>query len=154
MVGIGRFALYEKCGGKEMLKKVLTAIISTLLFGTLMGFINYMTSTSGSFWVTMFFFAIYAAPVYLIGGIPISYLIDKLMKRLNFSSQLASHYTKYGLYILVGILVAVIYKAILSIAEDEVQFLSQDLITYIVGGILASLIFYYVSLILNKKEPN
>ncbi|WP_042147031.1 hypothetical protein [Paucisalibacillus sp. EB02] len=135
-----------------MLKKIITAIISTLLFGTLMGFINYMTYTTSSFWTTMFFFAIYAAPVYLIGGIPISYLIDKLMKKMNFSSQLARHYTRYGLYILVGIFVAVIYKIILSIAEEEVHLFSQDLITYIVGGIIASLIFYYVSLLFDKKE--
>ncbi|WP_026909306.1 hypothetical protein [Paucisalibacillus globulus] len=137
-----------------MLKKLLTAIISTLLFGALMGFMNYMTMPEGmsqGFWKTMFFFAIYAAPVYLIAGIPISYLIDKLMKKVNSSSELARHYAKYGLYILVGILAAVIYKVILFIVED-IPFFSYDLATYIVGGVIASLIFYYVSLVFDKKE--
>ncbi|MEN2768631.1 hypothetical protein [Ornithinibacillus xuwenensis] len=137
-----------------MLKKILAAVLSTIVFSAVMGLLNYFTSsaqTFENFWIPMVFFAMYAAPVYLIAGIPISYLIDKVVNKINNTSQLTRHYTRYGLFILAGIVVAFIYVAILRVTEDE-QLLSRDLLTYIIGGVIASLIYYYVSLLFTNKE--
>ncbi|GGA66397.1 hypothetical protein [Ornithinibacillus halotolerans] len=137
-----------------MLKKVITAIVSTLIFGAVMGLVNYLTSPISdfnNFWLPAVYFALYSAPVYLIGGIPISYLIERLLKKLNFNSDIARHYTKYGLFILVGIIVGIFYVLILKISGNQSN---QELLVYLVGGVLASLIFYYVSLVFNREKVN
>ncbi|WP_010094287.1 hypothetical protein [Ornithinibacillus scapharcae] len=137
-----------------MLKRFLTAIVSSIVFSGLMGLLNYMTTSTSSFdsfWLPMLFFLMYSTPVYLIGGIPISYLIDKLIEKKNFSSPVTRHYTRYGFYLLAGIIVAVIYIIILAISNGGFESISQLWLMYLVGGVIASLVFYYVSLIFQKK---
>lgn len=138
-----------------MLKRVLTAIVSAIVFSALMGLLNYMTTTTNSFdsfWLPMLFFLMYSAPVYIIGGIPISYLIDKLIEKINFSSQVTRHYTRYSFYLLAGIMVAVIYIIILAISNGGFESASPLFFMYLVGGVIASLVFYYVSLIFLKQS--
>lgn len=140
-----------------MLKRVLTAIVSAIVFSALMGLLNYMTTTTNSFdsfWLPMLFFLMYSAPVYLIGGIPISYLIEKLLEKLTISSQVARHYIQYSLYILAGIIVALIYIVILSITNNGISYNSQGWLLYIVGGVMASLIHYYVSFFFQRKRAS
>lgn len=138
-----------------MLRRVLTAIVSSIVFSALMGLLNYMTTTINSFdsfWLPTVFFAMYSAPVYVIGGIPISYLIDKFVEKMTFSSHVTRHYTRYSFYLLAGIIVAMIYISILAISNGG--FDSQLWLMYLVGGVIASLVFYYVSLIFQKKPNN
>lgn len=141
-------------GGKLMWKKLLTAILSAVIFSFLLSLISYLTYTSDNLWVSMGYFILYAAPVYVIGGIPLSYLIESYLKKRNFSSQLARHYSKYGLYIVAGVFVAIIYIVIVSISDDQFVMLSQASLTYMIGGILAALVYYYVSLLTDRNSSN
>ena len=139
-------------GGKIMFRKFLTAILSAVIFSFILGLMTYLTYTSNSIWISMGFFLLYSAPVYVISGIPLSYLIDSVIKRINFSSPLARHYSRYGLFILAGIVVALIYTVILTIVDERFVFLSQASWTYVIGGIIAALVYYYVSLVMDRKN--
>lgn len=141
-------------GGKLMRKKLLTAILSAVIFSFLLSLISYLTYTSDNLWLPMGFIILYAAPVYVIGGIPFSYLIESFLKKRNFSSQLVRHYSKYGLYIVAGVIVAFIYIVIVSIMDDQFVILSQASLTYVIGGILAALVYYYVSLLTDRNSSN
>lgn len=134
-----------------MKRKFLTALLSAVVFSFLLGLLSYLTYTADSLWVPMLFFLMYSAPVYLIGGIPVAFLIDKVINSINFSSQLARHYTRYALFILAGIVISVIYIVILSFADDKFEIMSQASLTYLIGGVIAALVFYYVSAVVDKK---
>ncbi len=103
-------------------------------------------------WSTALLFAMYSLPVYLIGGILSSYLIDKLVGQKTFDSKWKRYLTKLVIYGVLGIVVAFIFLMILTIAESETYLIAGSLLNFMTLGLVASLIFYHVSLIFRKKR--
>lgn len=140
-----------------MLKKIVTALLSIIIFGLLMGVINYLSLAEKdftAFWLPILFFGMYSAPVYFIGGIPLSYLIDKLIGQKSFQSVITLYFAKFALYSVAGIVTAFVYVMIFAIAENELYLILYVLINYLILGMIASLIYYHISLFLygNKES--
>jgi len=73
----------------------MIAVVSTVIFSLFFGFIQYVPKEEQEPNVLYMSFvdiisacAIFSAPVFLLGGIPSSMLIDKINKRWDFSSKL------------------------------------------------------------------
>lgn len=120
-----------------------------------MGGISYVSisdRTFQDFWVPMFLFGMYAAPVYFLAGIPLSFLIEKVVNMIPFKSKMSLQLATSGLYGLAGIMAAFIYILILAFAEDELYLFPRDLLSYLVLGFVASVIYYFVIFIFDWRK--
>ncbi|MFC4355005.1 hypothetical protein ACFO0S_08095 [Chryseomicrobium palamuruense] len=73
--------------------KLLTAVFAIIVFALLYSWNLYVPKAERDvgtyyfgFWEVVFFVIIYAGPIYLIAGIPLSYGGDKLLQRFNHSA--------------------------------------------------------------------
>ncbi|MDQ0159485.1 hypothetical protein [Alkalibacillus salilacus] len=140
-----------------MIKKIIIALLSTVLFSFLMAYLNHVPMSErepnvyyNPLWSTALLFAMYSLPVYLIGGISSSYLIDKLVRQKTFDSKWKRYLTEFVIYGVLGIVVAFIFLMILTITESETHLITGSLLNFMTLGFVASLIFYHVSLIFRK----
>jgi hypothetical protein len=158
---------WEKCIMQLLLKnknriranmkfKVLIAILSTFLFSfiiTVTGLDpmtdNYEIQSSYSpFLEKISLYIVYSLPIYLLAGIPFSYLIDKLAEKIN------NIYVKIFFYILFGKLAGLIVYKILLLSEFNLMWKLSIFRNYISLGIVAGLVFYILDSIfiqLTKK---
>jgi hypothetical protein len=80
--------------GSEMMKRLLTALLSAVLFATIFSWISYVPSSQREpnvyyfgFSETFAFVIIYAGPVYFLVGLPLSIFIDKLVRKFYRKSK-------------------------------------------------------------------
>lgn len=93
--------------------RIVTAILSTLLFGMLISLNTLVNEGIEDFFEAILFFVIFSFPTYLIFGTTLSYLIDKLVleKIKNSTIKVLSSFT---LYSIAGILASSVLVLILS----------------------------------------
>ncbi|MET3684409.1 hypothetical protein ABID56_002546 [Alkalibacillus flavidus] len=136
------------------MKKLLTAVVSSILFATIFSLVSYVPSSEREpnvyyfgFFETFAFVIIYAGPVYLLVGIPLSIIIDKLTERTNRNSKLLRYFVQLGLYSLAGILVGIIYSLIFytNISHAEV-------ISFSVYGFFASNFYFHLLFWITKLK--
>ncbi|MDC3414745.1 hypothetical protein [Terrihalobacillus insolitus] len=142
-----------------MIKRIVVALISTAIFSLLMAYVNYVPISEREanvlytpLWSTAMIYTLYSLPVYLIGGIPSSLLIDKLVGQKTFNKKITLYLTKFGLYGVFGIVAAFLFLMVLAIGESETYLISNHLLTYMTLGLIASLIYYHISLLFFKKQ--
>ena len=82
---------------------------------------------------------------YFLVGLPLSIYIDKLIDGSKRKTKWAKYFVGLGLYSLVGILVGVIFLIILS--QNTYQL---EVISFSIHGIVASNIYFHLSLLLSK----
>lgn len=88
---------------------------------------------------------IYAGPVYLLVGLPLSIYIDKLIEVSKTKTKWAKYFIGLGLYSLVGMLVMIAFLFIINQFSFRIEFMS-----FSIYGIVASNIYYHLSLLLLK----
>ncbi len=122
----------------NVLEKLISAVISALLFSLGFSFFN------GS----MEYFGIYlmfSSLIFLFGGVLFSMFADLLLKKINFNKQFAKYIGSIILYSIGGIIVNVfLYIVILN------EGLGTEAFYWMVYGIAASLIFLHVMFITRK----
>ncbi|WP_100011341.1 hypothetical protein [Lentibacillus sediminis] len=97
-------------------------------------------------------FGLYALPVYLLAGTPLSALIVKVINQKSFKAKVTRYFTNFVLYGLAGVISAFVLIMILAIAENELYLIGQDLGAYMLYGITASLIYYHIWLLVSEKK--
>jgi hypothetical protein len=125
--------------------KLLIAILSAFLFSLIITVTgldpmsdNYASDNS---YFTIFMekislYFVYTLPIFLICGIPFSYLIDLFVKKID------NKYVKLFFYIVFGMLVGLMVYVILLLSEFKLMWKMSIFINYISLGIVAGLIFY------------
>ena len=136
----------------EMMKRLLTALISINLFATILSWISYTPSSQREhnvyyfgFLETFMFVFLYAGPVYLLVGLPLSFIIDKLIGKTKSNSKLTRYFIGLGLYSFVGTLVGFIFVILLG---QNVYW--SEIISFSIYGFIASNFYYHLSLLLSK----
>ncbi|WP_156312255.1 hypothetical protein [Lysinibacillus contaminans] len=136
----------------EMMKRFLTALISVILFATILSWISYTPSSQREhnvyyfgFLETFMFVFFYAGPVYLLVGLPLSFFIDKLIGKTKSNSKLTRYSIGLGLYSFVGTLVGFIFVILLT---QNVYW--SEIISFSIYGFIASIFYYHLSLLLSK----
>ena len=137
----------------SILRKFIIAVVSAVIFSLFFAFIQYVPKDEQepnvlymSFFEIISASAIYSAPVFILGGIPSTILIDKINKRWAFSSRLSFYFLNFVLYLIAGIITTGIFVLILSKGSWHFN------VMFFVLGSLASLLFYHISLIHKKVE--
>jgi hypothetical protein len=102
-------------------------------------------------WATALFIVMYTLPVYLVLGISSSYLIDKLVAQKSYYSKWKQYLMEFFSNGLFGIVAVIIFLMILLIADCKTHLISDSLFNFIPFGLIASLLFYHVSLVIKIK---
>ncbi|KAB2487459.1 hypothetical protein [Priestia endophytica] len=136
-----------------MAKRFLTAVLSVILFAIIFSCFSFVPSSQREpnvyyfgFLETFIFVIIYAGPIYLIIGVPLSIFIDKLIKKANNTLKWARYFIGLGLYSLAGILVGTLF----IIFSQHIQLL--EVISFSVYGFVASNIYYHLLLLASKNK--
>ncbi|HWJ80256.1 MAG TPA: hypothetical protein VNR61_19495 [Niallia sp.] len=135
------------------MKRLIASILSLFLFSTLFSLLSYTPSSQREanvyyfgFLETFIFVIIYAGPVYLIAGIPLSLFIDQIIEKFNSKSKWKKYLIGLSLYSLIGILVGVIFLILLS-QNSAIYF--QVILTYSLYGFFASTIYYHLLILVS-----
>lgn len=134
------------------MRRVLTALLSTILFAIIYSWIFYVPSSQREPNVYYFgfleisvFVIIYTAPAYFLVGLLVSLLIDKLVGNVDRNSKWKLYFIQLGLYSLAGILVGLIYLKIFSNSMYLVE-----IIYFLLVGFAASNLYFHLLLLVRK----
>ncbi|RNB86440.1 hypothetical protein [Brevibacillus panacihumi] len=107
-----------------MLRRLLSALLSSIIFCVILAYLQHtpvaerQPSTSYmSFSSLVFIYLIYATPVYLLGGIPCSILIDTITKRIFRRSSIIFYLVNIICYALAGMLLILLLFSLTKIKE-------------------------------------
>lgn len=139
----------------KFLKKILIAVLSTLIFSLGFAFLVYVPSSEqhagvgySSFIGLFIIYLIYSAPIYLIGGTLYSYFVDVCFDKIHFNNKLLKYIIYFFIYIAGGVLVVGLLLIIIFLVDGHLADLLISRV-FLVGS-LASLLFFHVSLVFNK----
>ncbi len=137
-----------------MRKRLLTVILSVILFATIFSWFFFVPSSQREpnvyyfgFFETFTFVIIYAGPVYLLAGLPLSIFIDKSVAKIQRTSKWKCYFFGLGLYSIAGALVGVILLILLN--QNANLF---DIIPFSICCLLASNIYYHLLLLVSKID--
>ncbi|MBY0054374.1 MULTISPECIES: hypothetical protein [Brevibacillus] len=104
-----------------MLRKVLVALASALIFCLVLAWANYTPAGEReegvyhwSYGSLVAIYLIYALPVYLLGGIPFAYLIEFAERKTGWKHPLAVYLFRFFAYALAGCFVMGLFVVVVS----------------------------------------
>lgn len=138
----------------KLMQKLAAAVISSLLLSLLVSYLNYVPVDErlpnvyySPFWPSVPFYSLYIFPIYLIGGIFSSIAIDSIFKEIPLHSKFVQYLVKIGVYALAGMIVAFLFLKIFG-----GSMLENSLMLYMGLGMVASILYYHVTLIFRRNE--
>lgn len=148
--------IFDKHSSKEGMKmgrKIIVAILSTIIASFILGIVFYGSGLSipESIWANALFFTMYTAPAYFLGGIPISILLDKFMK---------GKLILFLVYVISGFVVGILMFLVLGLLNHTSlnQYDFEPALTFGLCGALSALLFYLVMLLIDLlktwERPN
>ncbi|MDG5785955.1 hypothetical protein QA612_00525 [Evansella sp. AB-P1] len=128
------------------------SVLSVVIFSALLAGFQYHFSAAGElgFGMLLGIYVFYTAPVFILGGIPASYAVDAFLKKdkKELASKLETYLRSVGMYGVAGIVVAMIYSALTSLANGQLFFTFAESFQSILIGIVAAIVYYNISLLL------
>lgn len=133
-----------------MLRKTLAVLLSIVFLG-ISGSINSAHLSLEGMWGAIVFDGKFLGPLYLIGGIPLSVLIERILNRKIFVSQSQCYFVQFGWYSLAGIVMSLLFDiTLITIGGDGgINGVVVDSMFYLFLGVLVSLIYYHMLLVVN-----
>ncbi|PIC56718.1 hypothetical protein CSV80_13675 [Sporosarcina sp. P12(2017)] len=139
----------------KLLRKLIIAILSAIIFSLTLAFYEYTPSAKQQANVGYFpydalfvLYFIYSIPIYLIGGIPYSHYVDIYFDKITFQNEVQKYIMHFLIYIAGGLLIVGILLLISLLIDGDVSgLLLSNIFTL---GIFSSLVFFHISLLLNK----
>ncbi|WP_134685812.1 hypothetical protein [Brevibacillus migulae] len=138
-----------------MLKKIIVAILSSILFCLALAWFSYSPAKEGepdvyhwTYWSLFMVYMIYAAPVYLLGGVPCAVLIDRLIGKLGDANKVIDYVRCLSAYMLAGLLTTYLFLVIIS--EGDLFVWTSPNRGFFGLGMGASVLYYHVLLVVNR----
>lgn len=104
-----------------MLRRLLSALLSSIIFCSILAYFQHIpiaerqpNTSYMSFSSLVFIYLIYATPVYVLGGIPCSILIDNITKRIFRRSTILFYLSNFICYALAGMLLTLLLFNVLD----------------------------------------
>ena len=86
----------------KILEKVLVSVLSTLILSLLLAIIVYTPEVERManvyyepFYGLFIIYFIYSLPVYVVGGVLYSFIVDKSLNRIQFQNKLPKYFTQF-----------------------------------------------------------
>ncbi len=136
------------------MKRFCTIVLSVLLFAILFALASYVPSAQRepniyyfSFLEMFVFGLLYAGPVYLLVGLPLSVLLDKCMNQLHTVCKWRTYFAGLTVYSLTGMLVGAAFLVFFSPITFPLEMPSV-----VIYGFIASNCYFHLSLLFEKKK--
>ncbi|MDF2678884.1 MAG: hypothetical protein K0R47_74 [Brevibacillus sp.] len=134
-----------------MIRKILVALVSSILFCVVLAWINYTPEAQQQpdtyywpYFSLVMVYLIYATPVYVVGGVPASMLIEALNRQIAWANPVIVYLFRLIAYALAGILLMVLFQIVITAGmPTDRSLLSQGY----GSGMIASLLYLHVWLI-------
>jgi hypothetical protein len=137
---------------KTILKKLMIAIIASLILSVSISSYSYIPVAKQqpgtiywSFLGLIIIFLIYSAPVYILGGIPFSILIDIILSKLKKVGSIVRYLISVLLYGLAGVLSTLVLLFIVSNGKS----INEGIYLYYIG-IVAAELYLHLSILINQ----
>ncbi|ADU28722.1 hypothetical protein [Evansella cellulosilytica] len=136
----------------KFIHRFFISVLSVVIFSAILAGYTYLFSSGEQlgFGLLLGIYSFYTAPVFILGGIPATYIVDFFVKNRNTEvrTKLEAYCRNFALYALAGIAVAMVYSAITSLANGNFFFTLGDSLLSIVIGLAAAAVYYNISLLL------
>ncbi|KAB2336829.1 hypothetical protein F7731_10830 [Cytobacillus depressus] len=136
---------------KSLLERLSTMALAVVLFAVAFSWVSYVPSSQREpntyyfgFFETFVFVIIYAGSLYLIAGMPLSVLINKLIRKSNGKSKWERYYIGLGMYSLAGAIVG----ALFIVFSGDIHWNGFTLA--LMWGFAASNLYFHLSLLISK----
>ncbi|WML46759.1 DUF1871 family protein [Neobacillus sp. PS3-34] len=138
-----------------MIKRIFVAFISTLVFSLGLSIYSYTPESESiqgtySFGVgaTFFLNCIYITPVYLLIGVPISFMIDKWFNHCSQSIGIKTYLLKVGMYSIASLIPTIIFYFLFNGWSSYSPF--EDFVAMFILSVIASNLFYLFLILVHK----
>ena len=131
--------------------KFFTACLSVITFSFIVAaFQVFFLHNELQFGLLLTIYTFYMTPIFIIIGIPISYIIDKRLKSDNkeMTANFQSYIRSLAYYGIAGLAVAMIYGSITLIGHGHYFFSFGESIKYIVTGLVGAFVYHSIALLL------
>ncbi|TKI56350.1 hypothetical protein E8L90_13250 [Brevibacillus antibioticus] len=132
-----------------MIRKILIALVSSVIFCLSLAFLNYTPENDREPNVHYFSFAslvmiylLYATPVYLLLGVPISLVIDIVKRKIRISNSIFKYVFEVVVYLISGILA--IFLTLIVLSGGKILLDITDARRLFQLGAIASLLYYHI----------
>lgn len=134
-----------------MIRKVLVALVTSILLCLVLAWINYTPEAQrqpGTYHWPYFslvaVYLIYATPLFVVGGVPASMLIEALNEKIAWANPAIVYLFRLIAYAMAGVLLMMLFQIIITSgapADRSLYFASYG------WGIIASLLYLHVWLL-------
>ncbi|MBO8165028.1 MAG: hypothetical protein H0Z34_15185 [Brevibacillus sp.] len=135
-----------------MIRKIIVALLSSVVFSLSLAVAAYTPAFERepntyyfSFLSLVMIYLTYAAPVYLLGGVPCCILIDMVERNMNISHVFRKYFFHIAAYTIAGMLTTFIFLLVLSGGKVFDELLDSS--GFFLFGVIASLLYYHLYLI-------
>ncbi|KHF39312.1 hypothetical protein [Halalkalibacter okhensis] len=132
----------------KVIETMISALICTIIISLGLSLVIYIPiqQVEGFTFLSLFFsYVIYSLPIFLLGGIGASLVVEKIFKHLQLKKDIAYYPLALILYAFVGILFN--YYFYFSVINKE----WGNSIFYMFVGILGSCLFFHILLLTRKS---
>lgn len=129
--------------GALLLEKVITALLSALLFSLIFAYLGHTPVNVGYFSFGVYF--MYSLPVFLLCGGLYSFFADIYLNNIHFRNSFLKYIVGLLAYLVGGLLIVGVFNLILLISNGN--FNGQAILNLLKFSALPALLFYHISLL-------
>lgn len=135
----------------NMGRKLITTVLTIICFTLVASIISMNESYSFDFYILIYL--VYATPLILLIGLPLSILLDYLLSRIQFVNHVLYLSTRILSYACAGVLGMFIYYVVMGAGEAILDF--KETLVLTLFGVLAAILFVLIDMgleVLLKKQ--
>ncbi|WP_405141926.1 hypothetical protein MHI48_23230 [Paenibacillus sp. FSL H7-0942] len=135
----------------NMGRKLMTTVLTIICFTLAASLISMNETYSFDFYILIY--PIYATPLILLIGLPLSILLDYLLSRIQFPNHVLYLSTRILGYACAGVLGMYIYYLVMGAGEAILDF--KETLVLTLFGVLAAILFVLIDMgleVLLKKQ--
>lgn len=126
----------------NMGRKLITTVLTIICFTLVASIISMNQSYSFDFYILIYL--VYATPLILLIGLPLSILLDYLLSRIQFPNHVLYLSTRILGYACAGVLGMYIYYAVMGAGEAILDF--KETLVLTLFGVLAAILFVLIDM--------
>lgn len=124
----------------NMGRKLITTVLTIICFTLAASLISMNESYSFDFYIVIYL--VYATPLIVLIGLPLSILVDYLLSRIQFDNHVLYLSTRILSYACAGVLGMYIYYVVMGAGEAILDF--KETLVLTLFGVLAAVLFVLI----------
>ncbi|MCW3791690.1 hypothetical protein OM416_08870 [Paenibacillus sp. LS1] len=126
----------------DIRRKLMTTVLTIICFTLAASLISMNESYSFDFYIVIYL--VYATPLILLIGLPLSILLDYLLSRIQFANHVLYLSTRILGYACAGVLGMCIYYVLMGTGEEILNF--KETLVLTLFGVLAAILFVLIDM--------